>query len=313
MNRRVILAVALAAMAAAGWWWHAPQPVADRVAGLRRSRFRESRTDASRASSPLFIVDARRSKSIEARRCSTKTIPRPRRRATRPRGSSGRPKRKLANLQPPASPPRSSRRKPTSRTRRRHVTSFGPISQRNERLLKSGAASVQLVGAAAGRSAIRDRQNAGVRSRAGAIACPLGRESRNQGPAGGGRSCARGRWPWRNGGSTSAMSRRRRPALSRTCWPAQAKRCRPAGRWSRCCRPRTFLCGFSCPSQRSPTIHYGDQVTLVCDSCPPDLTGDDLVYLAAGRIHAAGHLQRIEPRQARLHGRGAAAAATRRA
>ena len=43
-----------------------------------------------------------------------------------------------------------------------------------------------------------------------------------------------------------------------------------------------------------------------CDGCGADVAGDGELHLARGRVHAAGHLQQRDARQAGVHGRGAA-------
>ena len=106
----------------------------------------------------------------------------------------------------------------------------------------------------------------------------------------------------------SAASRRPRADAWPTCWPARERRWRRARRWCRCCRRSNIFVRFFVPEPMLATMHQGDTVGLTCDGCPAGLTGHDLIHFAAGRIHAAVDLQRVEQGQTGVPGRGPPAA-----
>ncbi len=64
---------------------------------------------------------------------------------------------------------------------------------------------------------------------------------------------------------------------------------------------------FFVPEPALATLAVGQTVAVSCDGCSAGLSAARELHLAAGRVHAAGDLQRRQPRQAGLHGRGAAA------
>ena len=81
-----------------------------------------------------------------------------------------------------------------------------------------------------------------------------------------------------------------------TCWPSPAKPWRRERRWCRCCRPPTSL---SVSSSRRPalrTVHLGAARGAGLRRLPGRAHGYGLVHLAAGRVHAAADLQRIDAR-----------------
>ena len=80
----------------------------------------------------------------------------------------------------------------------------------------------------------------------------------------------------------------------------------PAASWSACCRPARSRCASSCPSRSSVGVRVGQAVDLRCDGCAAGHDRHRPLHRARGRVHAAGDLQRRQPRQAGVHGRGLA-------
>ena len=63
---------------------------------------------------------------------------------------------------------------------------------------------------------------------------------------------------------------------------------------------------FFVPEAARPQLATGGGVAVACDGCAAGLGGDDDLPRQRGGIHAAGHLQPREPRQADVPRRGAA-------
>ena len=78
--------------------------------------------------------------------------------------------------------------------------------------------------------------------------------------------------------------------------------------------PGNIKVRFYVPEPRLGAREVGQPVELRCDGCAAPIRATRHLDRAAGRVHAAGHLQQGQPREARLPGRGAARGrATRRA
>ena len=137
---------------------------------------------------------------------------RSRRASIRPRGSWRRPRSSSPICRPAASRPRSSRRRPISPTPTRRATRRKPTSRAIETLLKTGAATVQIVDQEAADLRSAQRQGAAAEAALAQLRAPMGREGEIKAQAGGGRGRARPRSPWRTGGLTSATSPRRSAA-----------------------------------------------------------------------------------------------------
>ena len=118
--------------------------------------------------------------------------------------------------------------------------------------------------------------------------------------------CARRAWPRRAGIWSSASCGRRWPPWSRTACATAANGSMPAASSSACCRPASVKVRFFVPEPELGRVQVGQPVDLRCDGCAAGMTGDRPLHLAAGRVHAAGDLQRRQPRQAGVHGRGLA-------
>ena len=244
---------------------------------------------------------ARRPRSRPARRCSTRTTPPTAPRATRPRASWRQAEEQLANLQAAASRPRSSRPRPISPTPQaardkiagRSQAQRGAAEDRRRRRRSSSIRSAPICAPPTPRSQALEAALAQLRA-------PMGRERRDQGAAGGRRGGAR---RGRHGAMAARPAprhragRRRRRRRARA--PGRDDR-RPAAPVVSLLPPENIFVRFFVPEPMLAEVHRGDQVALACDGCPADLTAHDLLHLAAGRIHAAGDLQRVEPRQARL-------------
>ena len=145
---------------------------------------------------------------------------------------------------------------------------------------------------AARRPALRDAKVQGVEAALAQMRAPMGREREIKAQQAAVEAARAARRHDAVAARPAPRRWRRSPASSPTSSRGRARRSPPARRWCRCCRRRTFSCASSCPNRGSPRSIIGDQVRLVCDSCPADLAADHLLHLAAGRIHAAGDLQR---------------------
>ena len=307
IRRLLVLAVLGALVVGAAWVLFRPKPP-ERVAWQGYAEADFVKVGPTQQGLLTAVHVARGDRCVKGRRCSTRTTPttapRAIRRAAvarRPRSSSPICSRRQADAKSP-------RRRPICATPRPRATRRRRILRRNSALLKP-APPPQQTRRPGGRADLRSAE-AKVAADEAALAqaqAPMGRRARDQGAAGGGRRRARRRSQHGAMAARPAPRRRRRPpARSPTCSPGPAKRSPPARRSSRCCRPRTFSSASSFPSRRLRSVHLGDEVAFACDGCPADLDGDGLVHRAAGRIHAAGHLLRVDARQVRLPGRGAA-------
>ena len=232
MSRRAVMAVRITRSPwppAARWWWQTSRPATGPMAGLCRGRFRQGRPDP--AGPP---DDPRGAARLQGRARHGAVRPGRHRRHGRPRtGRAPAPPGRGAARQPPgraASRPRSSRRKPISRTPRPRGTRSQSDLKRNEALVKTNAG----VGAArrpgARRPALGQRQGAGpAKRRSAQMRAPLGRE-REIKAAGGRRGGARRR----RHAAVAARPAPRRGAGRRHCRrrPGAARRdhpCRRAG------------------------------------------------------------------------------------
>ena len=71
----------------------------------------------------------------------------------------------------------------------------------------------------------------------------------------------------RRPGSRAARWQARSPGRSSRSISGPANWCRPAGRWSRSCRPAISRSGSSCREAVLPKIALGDAVAIHCDGC----------------------------------------------
>ena len=70
--------------------------------------------------------------------------------------------------------------------------------------------------------------------------------------------------------------------------------------------PQNVKVRFFVPETAAGALTPGRAVALHCDGCDADVAGHGELHLQRARVHAAGHLQQRDARQARVHGRGAA-------
>jgi HlyD family secretion protein len=270
MNRRVILAVALAAMAAAGWCWHARSPspiewqgyaeadfvkVGPTLAGLLTAVFVERGVKVDRGVQ-LFDQD-----DISDRAALDQT-------ARQLRQAEA----QVVNLQSSGKPTEIQLAEANLADAHAARDKLWADLQRTERLLASGTASVQLA----------EQQRADLRSATAKIQGfeaalaqlrnPLGRESeiKAQQAAVEAARAAVAMMQWR-------FDQRHVAAPTAGIVAdvlARAGETMPAGGpVVSLLPPENIFVRFFVPEQMLATIHYGEQVKLVCDSCPPDLTG----------------------------------------
>ena len=262
------------------------------MAGLRRGRFRQGRADPA---------GPRHRRPRPARRRVVKGAPLFDQDDTDDRaavdqadaaGAAGQgPARQSAGT--PPSRPRSPRPRPISTTRRRRATRCKPTCSAIEALLKSGAATAQIV----------DQEQAD-------LALGRGEDRRRRGGAGAGPGAARPAAA-RSSPQTSAVEAAD-AALAQARWRLDQRSvaspvagvvadvlARPgetlagrARRSSRCCRRRTSSSVSSCPSRRWPHVHRRRHGGADLRQLPGRSDRHRLVHLAAGRIHAAVHLLR---------------------
>ncbi len=269
MDRRVILAVALAAAAAAAWWWwrgRAPAPVewqgyaeADFVkvgptlAGLLTSVFVERGAKVARGAS-LFDQDD------VADRAALDQATRQLRQA----------EAQLANLQSAGKPTEIQQAEANLADAQAARDKLSADLQRTENLLKTGAASTQHA----------EQQRADLRSATakmeglGAalvqLRNPLGRESEIK--------------------AQQASVEAARAAMAMAQWRLDQRHvaapaagvvadvlARPGetmpagGPVVSLLPPENIFVRFFVPEKMLAAVHHGEQVQLVCDSCPPDL------------------------------------------
>ena len=74
--------------------------------------------------------------------------------------------------------------------------------------------------------------------------------------------------------------------------------------------PQNILVRFFVPETELATIHVGDRMAIGCDGCTAGAHGHGHVHCTAAGIHAAGDLQRVQPREACLSDRGTPVAGT---
>ena len=269
MDRRVILVLALAAIAASGWWWwRARGPVqiewqgyaeADFVkvgptlAGLLTSVFVERGVKVDRGAQ-LFDQDdiADRAALDQAARQLRQT------------------EAQLANLQAAGKPTEIQQAEANLADAQAARDKHWADLQRTERLLKSGTASVQLA----------EQQRADLRSAAAKIQGleaalaqlrnPLGRESEIKAQqaaveaAHAAVAMAQWRFDQRHVAAPAAGVVADVLARSGETMPA-------GGPVVSLLPPENIFVRFFVPEQMLATVHYGEQVKLVCDSCPADL------------------------------------------
>jgi HlyD family secretion protein len=269
MDRRVILVLALAAIAASGWWWwRARGPVqiewqgyaeADFVkvgptlAGLLTSVFVERGVKVDRGAQ-LFDQDdiADRAALDQAARQLRQT------------------EAQLANLQSAGKPTEIQQAEANLADAQAARDKLWADLQRTERLLKSGTASVQLA----------EQQRADLRSAAAKIQGleaalaqlrnPLGRESEIKAQqaaveaAHAAVAMAQWRFDQRHVAAPAAGVVADVLARSGETMPA-------GGPVVSLLPPENIFVRFFVPEQMLATVHYGEQVKLVCDSCPTDL------------------------------------------
>jgi HlyD family secretion protein len=269
MDRRVILVLALAAIAASGWWWwRARGPVqiewqgyaeADFVkvgptlAGLLTSVFVERGVKVDRGAR-LFDQDdiADRAALDQAARQLRQT------------------EAQLANLQSAGKPTEIQQAEANLADAQAARDKLWADLQRTERLLKSGTASVQLA----------EQQRADLRSAAAKIQGleaalaqlrnPLGRESEIKAQqaaveaAGAAVAMAQWRLDQRHVAAPAAGVVADVLARPGETMPA-------GGPVVSLLPPENIFVRFFVPEQMLATVHYGEQVKLVCDSCPADL------------------------------------------
>ncbi len=72
--------------------------------------------------------------------------------------------------------------------------------------------------------------------------------------------------------------------------------------------PQNILVRFFVPETKLATLHRGDRLAIGCDACAPGPDRHHHIHRATAGIHAAGDLQRDQPREAGLSDRGASAA-----
>jgi HlyD family secretion protein len=268
MDRRVILVLALAAIAASGWWWRTRGPVqiewqgyaeADFVkvgptlAGLLTSVFVERGVKVDRGAQ-LFDQDdiADRAALDQAARQLRQT------------------EAQLANLQSAGKPTEIQQAEANLADAQAARDKLWADLQRTERLLKSGTASVQLA----------EQQRADLRSAAAKIQGleaalaqlrnPLGRESEIKAQqaaveaAHAAVAMAQWRFDQRHVAAPAAGVVADVLARSGETMPA-------GGPVVSLLPPENIFVRFFVPEQMLATVHYGERVKLVCDSCPADL------------------------------------------
>lgn len=177
---------------------------------------------------------------------------------------------------------------------------------RNQALLKTGAASAQIVDQEQADLRSANSKARGLEAMLVQLRAPVGREGeiKAQGAAA---EAAQAALAMGAGGSNSATSSRRSAEQSPTCWRGPAKRSPPARRSSRSCRPKTSSCASSCPNRHCLAFVRAIRSRFCATPARP-IDGDHFVHRSAGRIHPARHLQRVDARQARVRGRGVAKA-----
>ena len=228
--------------------------------------------------------------SSKARRCSTRTT-----RPTAPRVDQAarlaqQAKDQLANLKAAGKPTEIAQAEANLADA---VAARGKVQadlQRNEALLKTGAATAQTRRPGEGRPRLgRARRSPPPRPRCDRLRRRSAARRRSW------RRLRRStpptrRWRRRAGGSPSARSPRRPPESSPTCWRGRARPSRPGAPVVSLLPPENIFVRFFVPEPALAHVHPGDTVALTCDNCPPDLDRRSVVHLAAGRIHAAVHL-----------------------
>ena len=103
----------------------------------------------------------------------------------------------------------------------------------------------------------------------------------------------------------SARCMRSSRARCRTSISAKANTPMPARRSSPCCRPPMCSCAFSCRSRRTRQADAGKPGAHQLRWLRRRSYRHDQLHRLASRIHAAGHLQRRQSREAGVQGRSA--------
>ena len=305
MSARKVALLSLLAVAGAGgaWWWINREPPPLQWQGYAEADF----VKIGPTQQGLLIDACRRARRQGRRRaprCSPRTTPPTAPRAIRRHASSARPRSSSPICRPSGKPTEIQQAEANLADAKAARDTIQSDLKRDEMLVKTNAVSQQLV------DQLRaDQRSAKPRCRASRRRSPRcarrwaasarsrrsRRRSRRRGP----------RSTWRNGGSISATSWRRSAASSPTCWRARARRWRPAAPVVSLLPPENIFVRFFVPEPRLAEVHRRRPGRARLRPLPGRPRRHHLLHLAAGRIHAAGDLQRIEPRQARLPGRGA--------
>ena len=273
----------------------APPPPSFGRAMRRPTSSRSARP--SRGCSPRFAWRAA-TRSRPERCCSPRTTRTTGRRATRRRRCSRRRRGNWPISRPAASRPKSSRPRPIWRMRSATlVRTDGRSGAEARRCCRSGDVTKQSVDQLRGRSSVGAGQGRRVAGGAGAGACADGPGGRDRGAACGGGGGARRARRWPNGGSaqrrvTAPAGGRIADVLARPgetmAAGAPVVSLLPPGQYL-----RAVLCSGSracdAPSRRSGGAGLR--------RLPGRSVRDDLVHFAAGGIHAAADLQRVEQGQ----------------
>lgn len=270
MDRRVPLAVAIAAMAAGGWWWwwhnNGPGPIewqgyaeADFVkvgptlAGLLTSVFVERGTKVAQGA-PLFEQD-----SIADRAGLDQAV-----------RQLGQAEAQLANLETAGKPTEIQQAEANLADAQAARDKLWADLQRTERLLKSGTASVQLA----------EQQRADLRSAAAKIQGLEAALAQLRNPLGRLPEIEAQKAAVEAARATVAMAQWRldqRHVIAPAAGVVADVLARPGetmpagGPVVSLLPPANIFVRFFVPEQMLAAVHRGDQVKIVCDSCPPDL------------------------------------------
>ena len=269
VTRRVILAAALAAAAAAGWWWRARDPapaewqgyaeadyvkVGPTLGGLLTKVFVTRGAEVA-LGAPLFEQDdiADRAALDQAVRQLSQA------------------EAQLANLQSPGKPTEIAQAEANLADATAARDKISADLQRTEKLLKSGNASEQLA----------DQRRADLRSAEAKMQAfeaaltqmrnPLGREpeikAQQAAVAAARAAVAMAQWRLDQRHVAAPAAGIVTDVLAR---PGETV---PAGvPVVSLLPPENVFVRFFVPEQMLAKVHYGEQVRLICDNCPPDLT-----------------------------------------
>ena len=247
--------------------------------------------------------------SSRARRCSNRTTSTTAPRSNRPRACCSRPRTNSPTSRARPSRPKSPQAEANLGDAKAARGKVQADLQRNQVLLKSGAATAQTVDEERGRPAPRPRPRSPPSEAALEQAkAPLGRPDEIDGADLGGRRRRAPRW---------RMARWRlaqRSVASPVAGVVADVLARPGETLEAgapvvsLLPPENIFIRFFVPEPSLAHVHLGDTVALLCDNCPPDMTGTVSFISPQAEYTPPFIYSEIDAREVRLPRRGAAEA-----